>query len=232
MLTFTRLAPCSGRYKLVSRFQFLPKLNPLPEDASRVTPLAPEPVPGQPLVQLRVDEAPDAWMRQRGEPEDAWARFQAFRDSPRPRRMVRPGAGRTQELYRLAGEWRWFERCESYDHYIDRIRQKEIDAFVKQKATEVAAEHMGILRDAREFLAIEISRILERCKKNSIDGTLKPAEVFRLMELCMKYDRVYRDQANEIHDIGATNVNVENLSLDETREALALVEKMKMRIAT
>lgn len=212
-------------------FKFLPKLDPLPEDARR-TPVMPEPSADAP-AQIRVEEIPDPWERQRGEGEEAWAKFLAFRDAPLPRRIIRPGAGRTQDLYRMANEWRWFERVEAYDNHLQRIRQKEIDAFVKQNAKEVAAEHMAVLRDAREFAAIEISRMLERARRNAIDGALKPAEVFRLYELALKYDRVYRDQANDIVEDRGAEATAANLSLEETRDALELIEKMhKVRVAT
>lgn len=214
----------------MSTWKFLPFDPQLPEDAppgDRITPLLPPPPdePTEPAVQMRVSEIPDAWERQAGEGEDAYHKFLAYRDAPRPRRMVRPGAGNTAELYKVAREWNWFQRIEAYDRYIDRIRLEEVRKWNEQDAREVTAEHMAILRDMREFAAIEMSRILERAKQAAIDGTMKPAEVIRLTEVMLKYDRLLRNQSTE-STLVVSETNLSEMTIDELREAQSLVQKM------
>ncbi len=214
---------------------FFPHLPKLPEDHPPGIPTPPAmqaaPPVDEPEARMRVHTAPEVWHRQHGEGEEAWTKFVAYRDSPRPRRMVRPGAGNTAELYDLSKEWGWFQRVEAYDVYMDKVRLREVEYWVKQDAREVTAEHMAMLRDAREFVTIEMHRILERAKKSSIDGTLKATEVIRITEMVLKYDRLLRNQTTENSgvQVAPTDVNYEELSIEDLREMRAMNEKMQKR---
>lgn len=164
-----------------------------------------------------------AWERQDGEGEVEWERFKAFRDAPKPRKMVRPGAGRTQDLYDLAGQWRWFQRVAAYDRHMDRVHQNIVEGFIKQDAKEIAAEHMALLRDARELVSIEIERILERARESKIDGTIKVPDLIRLADFVLKGDRLVRGESTEnVAPVG----NLSEMSLDDLRKAKELVDKM------
>ena len=216
----------------MSDSRFLPYEPERPEDArphtDRITPILPPP-PDEPVQQIRVVPSPNAWERQPGEGEEDWAKFLAYRDSSRPRRVVRPGIGNWGEEYRRANEWKWFQRVEALDNHVDRIRQKEIDAWNQQNAKEVAAEHMSLLKDAREIVAIELHRILERVKVNQIDGSIKPTEVFKLAEIVLKFDRLLRNQTTEnVGGMQISEANLEEMSLEDLRTAHELTKKMRV----
>ena len=203
------------QYTLGTMIDFLTKLQGTP------TPMLP-PAPGP---EVAVCEAPEAraWERQDGEEETEWLRFKAFRDAPRPRKVVRPGAGRTQDLYDLAGKWRWFERVAQFDRYMDRVHQAVIESFVKQDAKEIAAEHMSMLRDARELVSIEIARILERAKDSKIDGSIKVPDLIRLMDFVIAKDRLVRGESTEnVQPVG----NLSEMTIEDLRNAKALIDKM------
>ncbi len=211
-------------------WRFVPFDPKLPEDERRrITPLIPPPPEDEPVPQLRVAAVPDAWERQAGEGEDAWTRFRAYRDSPTPRRLQRPGAGNYQTLHKLAEEWRWFQRCEAYDRHFDKIKQQEIEVWTRQRAKDVIAEHRAILQDARDLCAIEVNRMLERAKASTVDGNIKPAELLKLMEVVFKYDRLSHDQSTENQGVVATEANLEHMTIDELREAQALAQKMSVK---
>lgn len=194
---------------------FLPKA---PETEGTPTPMLPPAF----LVHETLDQV-YPWERCVDEDESSWERFKAFRDSPRPRKVVRPGAGRTQDLYDLAGRWRWFERVAAYDRHMDRVHQAVVEGYIKQDAKEVAMEHMAILRDARELVSIEYDRLLRRAKDCAIDGVIRPTDLIRLTEVMIKYDRLVRGEATQnVQTVG----DLSEMSIEELREAQALAKKM------
>lgn len=163
------------------------------------------------------------WARQPGENEEEWDRFVAFRDARRPRRLVRPGVGRTANIVELARKWRWFERVEAYDRHLQGIFDQEVESIIRQNAQEVAAEHMTMLADARELASITIHNMLQSARESGF-ATMKPAEAIRLAEMVVKLDRLTRDQSTENH--AAVEADVSNMSVEELRTAAELARRM------
>lgn len=190
--------------------------------SDRITPLIPpprgeatqEPVPGT--------HVPD-WHRQSGEPEAAFLKFEEYLHQPRPRRLIRPGVGNTQAMCDLSKQFRWFERADAYDTHWAQTRDREVEAFIKQEAREIAAEHMAILRDFRELLAIHVERKLATARTIEFSDA-KFAELARLGEMVIKYDRLIRGESTENH---AKVADLSNLSLEELRAANELAEKLE-----
>jgi len=190
--------------------------------ADRITPLVPPPP-----AEARQEPVPGTyvppWHRQPGEPEAAYLKFKDFLDAPRPRRLIRPGVGHTQSICDLSNEWRWHERVEAYDTHWQRVRDREVESFIKQEAREIAAEHMAVLRDLRELVAIHVERKLKDARTIEISDA-KLSDLARLVDLVIKGDRLIRGESTENH---AKVADLSGLTLEELRAAEDLAAKLE-----
>lgn len=162
------------------------------------------------------------WTRQGYEDDAAWTAFEAYRDQTRPRKLIRPGAGATADLSRWYRENRWPERVAAYDMHMDEILLSEREALTRQAAKEIATEHMGILRDARDLVAREMAKLLATSEKSEIE-TLKPREVVAMVDAVIKFDRLIHDQATERVD---TKVDLSGLGVEDLRKLKEIRDKV------
>lgn len=171
----------------------------------------------------------EVWDRLPCDNEESWQAFVSYRDHVPPRRIraVAYGTARqVQEWYQANG---WKERVVAYDQHMDSIVREERETILRQKTQDVAAEHMAALALARQIVDTELARILSVTKggengSHAPSAVLKPAEVIKLMEVVIKYDRLVRDQSTS--NTSEVGPDLEKLSPEEFEAYGKLVDKM------
>jgi hypothetical protein len=130
----------------------------------------------------------EPWERQPRESDQAWAAFRHYRELEPPRtiRQLREHLFAEEQkvgdpsLYRQwSAKWRWRERCQAYDVYIDRIRRT-----AKERAIEVAAERHAMLAQ------VGIMRIAKRLQEEAIAENVRFPELVATLEKLVKIERV------------------------------------------
>lgn len=185
----------------------------------------PTPAPG---VSPREEKLPadcTPWSRQPGENEEEWEKFKAYRDSTKPRKLLRPGVGNWGSMCDLAAKWRWYERVAAMDRWISSVADSEIEAQTRMSAKERSAQWLGLCQDARDLVSMELQRLLERAKASSVDGTIKPEAMIRLLEVAFKAERLLHEESTEnVRD--NSGLDLSGMTADELRKAVELAEKM------
>lgn len=186
------------------------------------TPLIPPP-----REELRQEPVPGTkvclWHRMPGEPESAYLKFEEFLRAPRPRRLIRPGVGRHQSICDMAAEWQWFARVDAFDKHWQEVRDREIEAFVKQDGREMATEHMAMLRDARELASIHIERQLRTARELEFSDA-KLSDLTRLLDVVVKLERLQAGQSTQNH---AQVTDLSGMSLEDLRKMEELATKLE-----
>lgn len=144
----------------------------------------------------------EAWERQKGETQKAFAAFVVYRDLPGFQRSFRhavdrqhglkPGqAGyrsRYNQLCKWSSKYKWVDRCREWDSYKDRVsREEQID--------QVRSMHT---RQATIAAALQ-QKAYERLKK--IDPSiLSPSMVIKWFVEAAKMERTARGEPETLHE--------------------------------
>ena len=141
----------------------------------------------------------EPWLRWPDEPEKDYARFQAFRDLPPPRRTLdnawlvyggQPLLGSTEKvsapasMQGLSKKWRWAERVEQFDRWKEK---SQLEA--ERDGTLQAWREMGE-RHAREAMALQ-QKALERLQRLNPEE-LSAAEVRQFLVQAATLERLAR----------------------------------------
>lgn len=99
--------------------------------------------------------------RQPREPDRAWAAYVAYRDlGPNERslsRVASDGAhGQKDHLGKSCSKWRWVERCNAWDEYVDMQKRlayvRESTEMGRRQAVEATAMQRALIEPVRVFL--------------------------------------------------------------------------------
>ncbi len=164
---------------------------------------------------------PLPWERQTTETDDAWRAFKAFRDTVPPRRARSVIGFAHMTVSQWYNQYRWPERCDAYDRHLERVTLDERDRLLKQKASEVSAEHMGMLQSARHLAQYELDKLRTQSAESEVP-LLRPGEVFKLSEMVVKLDRLIRGESTESVE---HNIDYSKLTTDEIRVMIELTKK-------
>ncbi len=134
----------------------------------------------------------EIWERQKNESSKAYAAFCVYRDLGPERSLdkalseVNKKPTNRRHWSRWMEKYRWYERVQAYDDYIERKKRKE-----KEKAILEMAE-----RHARLAMAFQ-QRIAQRLQE--IDpAELSPADMARWLDIATKLERLSRGEPTEI----------------------------------
>lgn len=162
------------------------------------------------------------------EPEEAFNAFVQYRDQTAPRSVGKVYGARNMQLLAWCTNFQWRERALEYDRHHDRIRREVTENILKQTTASVAAEHMLLLKDARELVARELSKLVEASRNSTMPGLLKSSDLVRMTDMVVKLDRLIRGETTD--NLGATvteDLDYSKLTLDEIRQLKALRAKAK-----
>lgn len=145
-----------------------------------------------------------------------------------PRRLDRirvPGqiSKPLQQLLEWHGAGCWADRAAAWDSHLDALRQAEQEAAVRQSAQDIQAQHIQIIKEARELALDQLGK-MQAAALEGDSHFMKPNELTRLIESVVKLDRLVRGESTENTK---EQVDMSSLSLDELRALAALREKIK-----
>lgn len=135
----------------------------------------------------------ELWEKQEYETAEEFKAFQFFRDQIPPRRQMPTTHAPLAELHRWSMRNHWKVRVTAMDAYLDKAMLEEKEAVFRQTSKEVAVEHMTILARSRNIVLRELNEMMTRAP-----GTLRMADLNKLIENTIKYDRLVRGEATEV----------------------------------
>jgi hypothetical protein len=159
------------------------------------------------------------WHRWPTEPDEAWHAFTKFREQRPPRRLKAIIGYPTAECAEWYRNFAWAERAREYDEYLQGILDAEIEDSLRNRARGIAAQHLQILAAARILVARQIDKYVDM-DQDGDHPVLKPAELTKLMEAVIKYDRLTQGESTE--NIDVKHDDLSNLSIDELRQLRAI----------
>lgn len=138
-----------------------------------------------------------AWDRLPGESSKAYHHFCLYRDMSIDRSLRRMekldacGSVRRQ-LNRWSSRWRWVERCQQYDEYLEyQLRTQQ-----EKERREMSKRHAKIAMLGQNILVKGMEELL--AKVQSGQHNLAPSELARLMDVSVKVERLARGEPTEI----------------------------------
>jgi len=166
----------------------------------------------------------NAWERQDGEPETAYEAFKGYVYQVPPRRLAHSSAKHsTSELSSLYNDWRWAERALAYDRHVQRMRDEERDALLRQDEKERTAAQITLLKGLEEVANREIAKLIADTKNTEAFGLVKVSDLNKIVGQIIVMRRLIHGESTENVDV---NVDLKKLSVDELRELQRLQAKM------
>src|ERR1017187_5116383 len=159
------------------------------------------------------------WDRQPGESSKAYAHFCLYRDMGQTRsirQLLKDSNCRSKlaQLMRWSSRWRWVERCQKYDDYLehqDRSQQEK-------ERREMHKRHakMGML--AQTLALRKLEKALNGIEKDP-DGMSAP-DAARILDIGVKVERLARGESTKSHEVSGPSggpIEFANMSDDQRR---------------
>ena len=145
------------------------------------------------------DDEKHAWDRLPGESSKAYHHFCVYRDMAANRSLRQmagiPGCTSVRrQLNRWSSRWRWVERCQQYDDYLEY----QLRAQQEKERREMSKRHAKIAMLGQNILVKGMEELL--AKVQSGQHSLAPAELARLMDVSVKVERLARGESTDIHE--------------------------------
>jgi len=177
------------------------------------------------------DEGKQAWDRQPGESSRAYAHFCLYRDMgvSRSLRTLEKVDGCTsgyRQLGRWSSRWRWVERCEAYDDYLEYQRRLQQE----KERREMSKRHakMGML--AQSFAVRKLEKMANRIEQD--EEHVSPADVARILDIGVKVERLARGEPTDSHEVMGPGGGPLKLDLAETLKRIDEVYGLKTEDGT
>jgi hypothetical protein len=143
------------------------------------------------------DDEKQVWDRQPRETSRAYELFCAYRDlgterSLRKLKQGTNGAPNVNRLKRLSARWKWVERCQAYDDYLeqqDRLQQEK-------ERREMRKRHAKIAVLGQNIAVKGLEKLLARVQED--EKAVAPADLTRLFDTSVKVERLSRGEPTEI----------------------------------
>lgn len=165
-----------------------------------------------------------AWERQDGEPEAAYEAFKGYVYQMPPRRLVHSSVKHgTAELSTLYNDWRWQERALAYDRHVQKVRDDERDALIRQDEKERTAAQISLLKGLEDVANREIAKLINDSKNTQVSGLVKVADLNKMVGQIILMRRLIHGESTENVTMA---VDLKKLSVDELRELQRLQAKM------
>ncbi len=167
------------------------------------------------------------WERQPEENDDHWKSFQQYRDQTPPRRIVHVGAKRREDVLRWYNEFRWKDRCDAYDRYLDDMRREQREAILKENEKERASRQLAQIKSVQDIVDRELAKLDRDTRESPAFGTVKVSELNKLIANTITLERLVRGESTENVGHAASDLDLEVLSVEELRQWQELHKKMK-----
>lgn len=183
-----------------------------------------------PLGLDAISPPPEPWERQARETDQAWALFQAYRDSAYPNGLGEGYVARSVSEFARAGGWlpsqirtiaqshQWHERALAYDRHVDSAKtEANLEAL-----PQVLEDHRRILARLRRFVAHELGKWMDTAE-NSPEPVTKVRDLKSLLDTAIKLDRLTFGEATEI--VKSDGWDLSGCTLDELRALQEIAKK-------
>lgn len=166
-----------------------------------------------------------AWERQDDEPEAAYEAFKGYVYQPPPRRLVHSSVKHaTAALSALYNEWRWSERALAYDRHVQKIRDEEREAILREDEKSRTAAQLTMLKGIQQVANREIAKLVRDTAKSEAFGTVKVSDLNKLIGQVIVLERLIHGESTA--NVGVVDANLEKLSVEELRELQRLQAKL------
>jgi len=169
------------------------------------------------------DDEKREWDRLPGESSKAYHHFCLYRDMGQGRSLRKmagvPGCSSVRrQLNRWSSKWRWVERCQKYDDYLEherRLQQEKERRAMHERHAKVALLGMNVAVKGLESLLAKVQ---------SGEGTVAPGDLTRLLDTSVKVERLARGESTDIQESvgpggGPVQLSIQNVA-DKAREAI------------
>lgn len=165
--------------------------------------------------------AQEDWERLPNEPDLAWTAFKAFRDmgaKSRAIKAVADGMGRRPtQVYKWAGAYRWRERAEAYDRFLDAQDVRYAEE-LRQQGLERRAKVADMMLDVAEA---QLRKWIDDSAMG-ISPKITPTDVARLVEAGVKIQRLENGESTENLGVSGRITTIPDVELlDRAREILS-----------
>lgn len=142
------------------------------------------------------EEEKRAWDRLPGESSKAYHHFCLYRDmgaSRSLRKMAKDGVcgAKLGQLERWSSNWRWVERCQKYDDYLDyqdRLQQEKDRREMHKRHAK-----MGML--AQSLAVRKLEKMANRIEQD--EERVPPGEAARILDIGVKVERQARGESSD-----------------------------------
>jgi hypothetical protein len=168
------------------------------------------------------------WDRQLGEGSKAYSHFCIYRDMGSGRSLQKmtsvPGCTSVRrQLSRWSSRWRWVERAQAYDDYLqhqDRLRQEK-------ERKDMLSRHAKIAVLGQNLVVKGIEKLVADVEQGKRDLTASDAS--RLLDVVVKIERLSRGEPTEISELGGSDehpvrVNIEDRARQAVERALGIAD--------
>ena len=142
------------------------------------------------------EEEKRAWERQPGESSKAYRHFCLYRDmgaSRSLRKLAKDGkcGAEVRQLERWSTRWRWVERCQKYEDYLDYRNQMQQE----KERQEMRNRHakMGML--AQSVAVRKLEKAVDRIEQD--EERVRPGEAARILDIGIKVERQARGEPSD-----------------------------------
>lgn len=151
-------------------------------------------------AKISLDHVKIPWERLTGESSRGFTAFCLYRDMGllrSIRKLAKSGDGPFSKdaLGRWCKQWKWVERCERYDDYLEkdkRLSKEKEQRQMYDRHTNVALLGMNVAVKGLEALLTKVQQ----------DGSkVNPADLTRLFETCVRVERIARVEAARTNDL-------------------------------
>lgn len=171
-----------------------------------------------------------SWDRRADESEKDFLAFKAYRDQSPPRNIKRTAAALVDhtlaDVISICNQFMWKDRVREYDAYLDQVMQAERVEFLKQDVQRRTAEHMSLLKDAREVLAIELRKLLHWAQESNV-GVMQPQQTSKMLDIVVKLERLVGGESTENTQ---TSFDLSGLSVEEIRALDVILSKANISL--
>jgi hypothetical protein len=166
------------------------------------------------------------WNRQPYDIDRSWYAFRHFLGQAHPRNIdltARAVGLSTEDVETWAVAHHWRDRVLHYDNYVLAQYNETFTARIVEGARERADRFLATLDNGLEIVEIELKRLLESVKASHAHGNVKPSDLIRLLETCMKWKQLLTGGATSRVELQAVDEMIDALDANDL-EALREVQ--------
>lgn len=165
------------------------------------------------------------WERQDEESEQDYEAFKGYLLQTPPRRLAHSSVRHsTSELSKLYNDMHWRERVLAYDRHVQRQRQEEREALLKQDERERVAKAQAVLETMGDTVSREMAKLLRESEGTEMFGLVKPGDLVKFVDRWITLQRLIHGESTE--NVAVSDPRLEKLTPDELRELARLHAKM------